>query len=375
MTLRKLGMRALAATLGIAFGILVAEVGLRVLTDFPTGGENNRIFHPQLAYVAPSRLSDIDAHGFRNAQGPTPEAAEVFVVGDSHVFGLGSRSEETAPKVLEKRLGVPVYNLGVGSYGAYQYSWLLPWAAAQNPRAILLAIYLGNDLWLHRRVLSTEYWQDRLKAEGLTNPLLAYPDQSPRPPVPASRIADRFAVASAIRELVVMPYRRAQALTGLRELGGRREFDLVRSRQESRVMDLDSPPVRTNLFNLKHLLEPELQGVQEAGITLGVVLLPTAGRVQVHRALRAGEVVPEEYQAPLLHEARLARDLAAWCLEGGWTCIDGLDFLVEEYAEARARGEDFYILGDGHPRPAGYQAYASLFEQALIAASGETQWH
>ncbi len=86
-----------------------------------------------------------DANGFRN---PTvPERATVVALGDSHTYGSGVASAESWPKVLEQLAGEPVYNMGLGGYGALHSRLLWDEAMQFQPDIVIDGIYAGNDLY------------------------------------------------------------------------------------------------------------------------------------------------------------------------------------------------------------------------------------
>lgn len=91
----------------------------------------------------------IDRHGFRET---TPLAdARVFALGDSFTFSAYTRQDLTWVKCLERRLGVPTYNLGVNGASPGQEYLLLRYVLdtqgpALNIEHVLWMIFEGNDL-------------------------------------------------------------------------------------------------------------------------------------------------------------------------------------------------------------------------------------
>lgn len=61
------------------------------------------------------RRARVDALGAE-----TPERVDVLAIGCSFTWGTGVESEATYPRQLERILGVPVANFGMGSYGSVQ---------------------------------------------------------------------------------------------------------------------------------------------------------------------------------------------------------------------------------------------------------------
>jgi len=73
---------------------------------------------------------------------------EVLVVGDSQVFGLGVEADETFSARLEERLGRPVLNAGVPTYGPGEYATAARRLLADRPvDTVVVVINLYNDLF------------------------------------------------------------------------------------------------------------------------------------------------------------------------------------------------------------------------------------
>jgi hypothetical protein len=87
-----------------------------------------------------------DRWGYRN---PTNLShAAVALVGDSFVEGWGVRDEETAARILETQLQVPVANLGVGGYGTIPELLVLKKESPRlQPSVLVWFFFEGNDLY------------------------------------------------------------------------------------------------------------------------------------------------------------------------------------------------------------------------------------
>ena len=91
----------------------------------------------------------IDSHGFRDQ---TPiDQAQVFVLGDSFVFGHGTTQEKTWVELLERSSGKPLYNLGVSGTGPGMQYQLLKYVlenhdVSRKMNTVFWMIYEGNDL-------------------------------------------------------------------------------------------------------------------------------------------------------------------------------------------------------------------------------------
>ena len=65
----------------------------------------------------------IDIHGFRETT--SLDAAQVFALGDSFVFGYGTVQDKTWVEQLEQLKKIPLYNLGVSATGPKSHYLLL----------------------------------------------------------------------------------------------------------------------------------------------------------------------------------------------------------------------------------------------------------
>ncbi|MEM9380855.1 MAG: hypothetical protein AAGB93_12955 [Planctomycetota bacterium] len=106
---------------------------------------------------APGRDSN-DAWGFNNDA--VPGSADVVCVGDSQTVGTNVPRSQNYPSRLARAAGVPVYNMSCGGYGPIQYSVLTERAMELRPRALVVGLYLGNDVADAHRFLGLERWAD-----------------------------------------------------------------------------------------------------------------------------------------------------------------------------------------------------------------------
>lgn len=115
--------------------------------------ENGFVFAPNskdsdssYEYKTVIEINDIGLRDYNTISYKTVPYA--FAIGDSFVEGFGMDLEESIPKVLEKKIGKPVVNLGIGSYGTRQemvlYARYLS-RFVEKPKFALLFFYVGND--------------------------------------------------------------------------------------------------------------------------------------------------------------------------------------------------------------------------------------
>jgi lysophospholipase L1-like esterase len=154
------GLASLAAITG-------SELALRVLAPQPASWMDIFRRHPTLPIfgVAPNlaRFADTgesqwhvytDAHGLRvSAQGRAikPRALDLLAIGDSFTFGYAVEYEDSIPARLDAMAGDRwrVINAGQPAYGPAQYRMHLEHLLASGfePRAIVLVLFAGNDLF------------------------------------------------------------------------------------------------------------------------------------------------------------------------------------------------------------------------------------
>ena len=92
-----------------------------------------------------------DASGFRNV-GRDYSTSRVYFVGDSYVWGAWVPVEDSLCGYVEKDLGEPVINLGVGSYDFPRYQKLFEDLVVKyRPEIAVLSVF-PNDLYLPRPI-------------------------------------------------------------------------------------------------------------------------------------------------------------------------------------------------------------------------------
>jgi hypothetical protein len=104
----------------------------------------------------------IDQYGFRNTE--PPERSRVFTLGDSFCFGFHVTQESLFQAHLARRLGEPVYNMGVTGTSPFQQLLLLEHVLTAHPESfrpqqILWLLFEGNDLedsYASRRISGQE---------------------------------------------------------------------------------------------------------------------------------------------------------------------------------------------------------------------------
>lgn len=174
MKIVDLAKRASLMLVGLFFGFLIAEVGLRFL-DHSAVGTNLNKPSPTLEvehapngfsrYVFPEHPSGYlvmatNNQGFRrdtDTQYEKPvHTYRALVLGDSHTDGA-VYNQESYPNVLESMLNqepvrpditdYQILNAGVGSYSTYhEYLWWQTHGLLYQPDLVIVGFYVGNDM-------------------------------------------------------------------------------------------------------------------------------------------------------------------------------------------------------------------------------------
>lgn len=383
-------LRLLALVGGLVLGLALAEAGARLLEP---GGSleglsseiGERIDDPVLDYRTRPNTGQNDAAGYRN-----PEAlaqAEVVALGDSQTWGVNAEMDETWPARLEQLTGQRVYNMGRGGYGIVQYRYQLEDALRLRPDWVVVALYLGNDIYdAYSLVYSRE-----------AHASLRNPDPSLRARIEASEFPDLQGMFfervrygrehgdpeswltrhSALARMIT----RARGLPA--DVGADRAW--ARDHPEDgfvyddgrvstvfhssyRLVAVDSrlPRIREGLrITLWELEEMQDRVQAAAGPRMLVVLVPTKERVFARAIEEAGVPAPESYERSVREEARIASGLAGAMQELGIPHVD----LLPDLEQSVARGERIFPPNvDGHFTPLGYRRIAESVARALEAA-------
>ncbi len=185
--------------LGVLFGLVVLEIGFRILYPDPSPKLVNQglQFHEtyRLAFTPSvegwntslrgeySTYIKINSKGLRDTEysyGKGDNTVRILVLGDSFTAGLQVPEQETFPKVLEAELqrhypatNIEVINAGVVGYGTdNQLAYFTHEGYKYQPDLVLLAFFTGNDI-------TDNIWQSLYELEdGRLVPVSLTPDES-----------------------------------------------------------------------------------------------------------------------------------------------------------------------------------------------------
>src|SRR5437762_2453736 len=144
---RRLIFKIIALVIGLCAGLMVTELGLRLVekTRLSERATPATVSDPALGSRLVPNTPGHDANGFRN--GSVLAQADLVALGDSQTWGVNVQSADAWPQQLARLSGSSVYNMGVGGYGPIQYWILTDKALSLSPKVIVVGLYFGNDLY------------------------------------------------------------------------------------------------------------------------------------------------------------------------------------------------------------------------------------
>jgi hypothetical protein len=236
-----IALRCLQAVVWLVAGLLISELGLRVVNHEtssqlalyqpesvlgysmkPNQAQHWNPYHNQLVTVR------TNSQGFRGPEWPgsqkkngsassTPGKRPPLdiMVGDSHVFGYGINEADTLPAQLGSLLKKPVLNMGVNGYGPSEYNDILQTHVPKlHPDTIWYVIDLASDPYdllhsptkryqaLHGYLQSSQVRESRYQRiifhPWLKHSTIAKFIQQSFPPPPIHERIDPFAVTKEV---------------------------------------------------------------------------------------------------------------------------------------------------------------------------------
>lgn len=332
-----------------------------MFTHFPIHNRDaNRKSHDILGYVVDPELAEIDTDGFRNPRQAEP--VEWVAIGDSFTYGYGVSSAESWPAQLADRLDRPVYNYGVGGYGIVHYRWLFDLALELRPQAIVLALFLPNDLEDACKMARNAHSNSEFQKRGL--------DFSHCEAEAGNAARDRSntvgrggfrgwylstALGSAIQEVAIRPlqrYRQPERFAPVHYGDHETILWSRRVQKHRRSTDVDREEIAIALKTLEGFLDEMRLAAQAASIRFGVLFIPSKENALFEQIDRDEPRYPL-FERTVQQERELTERLEKFLIERGVPHANALDCL---------QGNLFSPLypndSDGHPRAAGYACYA-----------------
>ena len=343
-----------------ALMLLVAELVVRTVTPHPISFTSNRLPDPELGHRMGGPSHEFDSRGFRNAQGAWA-ALNLIAIGDSHTYGFNVPSAQSWPQLVAARTGRDVYNLGVGGYGVLQYRVLLERAAEREPRAVLVALYPGNDLY--------DVCQARAEVDQPPPGLDTAGCPPLERPAPPSTLGSQLARHSGLVSLTRQIWRRLDntlraAPAGSIILNDPRIGGVIareRVAHHAAAMDLGRPDIAVGYRATLGLFD-RLAELRQLGLPAAVLLIPTRPRVYRGALQKAGLELGPTYRDLCRREDELMAKLGAELDRRGIVYGSPLAGLQADLAAGR---RVYPWRDDGHPTERGYERYADVGELLL----------
>ena len=347
----------LSGVLVISF--FIVEIGLRVFTVFPIHGvKSNKKPHAILGYTLdPSKLSDVDAGGFRNPQEGGHH--EIVAIGDSHTQGFNVEWQDAWPYQLGRQLNKSVYNYGVAGYGIYHYLYLAKEAVKHRPKYVLLGLYPYNDIKpIVCRKVASSYFQELLNS-GVIN---AECPEGPKVKVGISHYSAFFSALKYVDKLYINPVAKKMTSTEMYyDFGG--IFIKKKEVIKQDRADISRKVVRDNYEASKSILSLIDTELKRNGIKFGIVIIPSKGVVFERWATINRVPIPEGFSVE--PEKTLIKKYVTFFDEKNIPTINGTNYVVEAFSKSVSRNELFYPLNDEHPMIKGYESYSKAAAELI----------
>jgi hypothetical protein len=364
---RTLLRRVAFAVVPLLVLLLVAEVVLRA-TGAGASNVVRVVADERLGHKLEPGRGDADANGFRNER--ALDAADVVVLGDSVSYGFGVAREQTFAARAAAATGLTVYSMSLGGYGPVQYRELAGDALALRPRAVVIGLFLGNDLVDAAAFLCLPCAAD-LREPGRDHPPHRVVElDPPRAPNLAVGLLEALIDTSRVASLAARGLRDA-----LRDRGGAWDAEaaglpfpgdvdtLLAPTLQEPLLDLAQPRVVEGLAIAQRCIEHIAAGCRAAGVTPVLLVLPTKERCYQLLATERGAPLP---QLAVLHaaEGEITQRLSAAARAAGCTVVDPTDSLL---AALRAGRRCWPRGTDPHPNANGHAEIAAVLANALRA--------
>jgi lysophospholipase L1-like esterase len=380
----------------LAVTLLVGELALQLLARFTPvsrflgNAPSLTIPDKRLGVRGNPRHPELDARGYRNVRALTN--ADVVVLGDSQAYGTWVARDDAWPALLAARTRLSVYNMALGGYSPAHSELQLPEALSLGPRAIVVSVYLGNDLF--EAFSLARDWPVRPGLEDLAARAAAleveeslsrkamrlFQWRSEDDAVSLTRLRETlghlmlYALARGVRNRL---FEKPQSLSGSFEnavaaltptdllyvsvVDGPGWRTILRSPYRYLVLNQHDPRVLLGFERVVDALDSIAARCRSAGVDLLVVVIPTkesvfwprVARPETHAQLR--ELVRDEdtVRAELLQRLRQA----------------GVDIIDALPALRSAPIQPYFENMDGHPSPAGHRVIAELVTGWVIEHS------
>jgi lysophospholipase L1-like esterase len=373
-----------AILLGGMLSLLFAEVLARVVHTLApsqiTVEEDGQILRPDaiLGHAIVPESEGHDSWGFKNED--APQRVSLVALGDSHTYGTHGTFEDW-PSFLAQRRGEHVYNMGVWGYGPVEYLALLPKALSLSPETIVVAFYLGNDVFNAYDAAHHRPWGEPLRSPSFTDEVPVTSATFKETNIPFQGLRDFLRKHLRSYRLLgdgTRIFRESVGLASPRTVGTRDwqttdpDASLIFDTQPDvatkfwpssrhKGVAWDDPRVKEGLAVTKRVLARMQSEVAREGVSLVIVLIPSKEVAYADLIQEAG-FSNATYAAIIEDEAEIKNALLDFCRGEHLICAD----LTPDLQSAIRNGENVYRFHwDEHPTARGYAVYARSIEQAL----------
>ncbi len=363
--------KAALILLAVIFTLAAAALLLQFLTpNVIYSPLSNQTYDAKLGTKMNPALEDIDEKGFRNPA--ALDHADIVTLGDSHTYGVNVSSEMSWPQQLAGMDGVNVYNLGVGSYGTLQYSYLIDEAIKMHPKHIILALYVTNDLDdVCKLVNRTDYWDGWLKEHG-------YDSSVCHETSGAWRTIKHYLTKSNLYWIIASAVKRSYEANDfgdsvvVKEEANRTIMKYKSINNHRRKMDLSRERIALGFEVTKDVIADIEEKCDEAGIDFSIVFIPSKSRAFFEYLKSNGYELSDDYYQLVDNENKLVAGFSEFFDELGIEHVDAAPYVLNELYTS---GSVYSPTDDGHPLENGYRAYARAAHDGvrmeIVAVPGE----
>jgi len=377
---------------GFFLAVVMGEVMLRLILpriepQTVTVADADPVLHPDLVLdhviVPNSDGGQNDARGFRNDA--AMEYTDVVTLGDSHTYGPAvdlQGMDNSWPAKLSRSAGVSVYNMGVWGYGPGQYSVLLDEALLLHPKAVVVGMWMGNDIFdAYDLVYHYNAWM-KMRNPNFANtaPQTVEDSKQLHTPLRDVRqwIRDRSVLYKTLGDRTRI-WREGAGLASPRTIGTsdwsttNPDASLIYdAKPELRTLfwvghrvagvDVNDPNVLEGLRLTKAFLIDMNARAKAGGAKLVVAIYPSKMSAYDELA-REANLFNASFAKIVKDEAELKGEIVAVCNEHKIACVDALPMFQTELGKGKKMYPENW---DEHPLSSGYDVYAEVAKCALV---------
>jgi lysophospholipase L1-like esterase len=383
--------RIIAILVSLLLSLAVAEGALRLLEKSQLGDraiEGKLINDPILGQKLAPYTQGHDANGFRNAS--VPRQVDIITLGDSQTWGVNAKREDSWPDQLSRISGHSVYNMALGGFGPVQYQVLTSQALSLSPKLIIVAVYLGNDIYdaysmvyqhenyrnLRDVNAPADFTEDTVgaRAQSFWNQEKEYHANFGRGSVSGWSfwLREHLAIGRLLNRTGLWPgsadvdfeidrhWALSQPNRGIVcETPAIKTVFTTAYRLEG--LDLNEPRIAEGLRITKNLIGDMKRQADASKVRLLVLLIPTKESAYAG-VMSQRQDSNSTYGKLIAMEGRVRQEIVEECRTQNIDCLDALTSL----SEALGRGESIYPTStESHPNPRGYSVIASAVNNNL----------